>query len=63
MGNGRGRAVLERNVFIGAHAIVLRSVRTGENSVVADAHANVIVANNPARIIKHFTPFPEKSGN
>lgn len=53
--------MLENNVFIGAHAIILRNVRVGENSVVSagavvskDVPDNVIVAGNPAKIIREF---------
>jgi acetyltransferase-like isoleucine patch superfamily enzyme len=59
--NGRGGVVLEDNVFIGAHAIVLRNVKIGENSVISagavvtkDVPPNVIVAGNPARVIREF---------
>jgi maltose O-acetyltransferase len=61
--DGRGKVILERNVFLGSRAVVLRNVRIGENSIIAagavvteDIPANVIVAGNPARIIRSFEP-------
>jgi acetyltransferase-like isoleucine patch superfamily enzyme len=59
--DGRGGVTLENNVFVGANAIILRNVRVGENSVISagaivtkDVPPNVIVAGNPARIIREF---------
>jgi serine acetyltransferase len=55
--------VLGENVWIGDSAIVCKGVTIGENSVVgagavvaSDFPANVIVAGNPARIIKELDP-------
>jgi len=56
------RLVLRRGCWIGAHAIVLPQVgEVGENSIVAAGavvtkrvQANVIVAGNPARVIKNI---------
>jgi len=52
-----------RNVWLGDHATVLKGVTIGENSVVAaravvtrDVPANVVVAGNPARVIKELDP-------
>ena len=49
------------NVWIGMHALILKGVTIGENSVVAagaivnkDVPANVVVAGNPAVIVKHL---------
>ena len=49
------------NVWIGDHAMVLKGVTIGENSVVAagavvvkDVPANVVVAGNPAKIVKEL---------
>jgi len=57
-----GAVTLENNVFVGTYAIILRNVRVGENSIISagavvtkDVPKSVIVAGNPARIIKHFT--------
>jgi acyl-[acyl carrier protein]--UDP-N-acetylglucosamine O-acyltransferase len=51
--------VLERNVWVGGQAAVLPGVRIGENSVVGfravvtvDVPANVVVAGNPARVVR-----------
>jgi acetyltransferase-like isoleucine patch superfamily enzyme len=60
--NGRGGVVLEDNVFVGAHAIILRNVRIGENSIISagavvtkDVPRNVIAAGNPATITREFS--------
>jgi acetyltransferase-like isoleucine patch superfamily enzyme len=49
------------NVWLGDHATVLKGVTIGENSVVAaravvtrDVPANVVVAGNPARVVKEL---------
>jgi acetyltransferase-like isoleucine patch superfamily enzyme len=51
------------NVWLGDHSMVLKGVTIGENSVVAakavvtkDVPANVIVAGNPARVVKELDP-------
>jgi maltose O-acetyltransferase len=51
--------VLERNVWVGGQAAVLPGVRIGENSVVgfravvtSDVPPNVVVAGNPARVVR-----------
>jgi acetyltransferase-like isoleucine patch superfamily enzyme len=61
--DGKGKVILEKNVFVGAHAIILRNVRIGENAIIAagavvtkDVPPNVIVAGNPARIVREFAP-------
>lgn len=55
--------VLGDNVWIGDHATVLKGVRIGDNSVVAarsvvtsDVPDNVVVAGNPARVVKTLDP-------
>ena len=62
-----GRVILKKKVYIGAGAIILKNVTIGENSIVGagsvvteDVPPNVIVAGNPAKIIRSFTP---KSAN
>lgn len=51
------------NVWLGDHATVLKGVTIGANSVVAaqavvtrDVPANVVVAGNPARVVKELDP-------
>ena len=51
------------NVWVGDHAVVLKGVTIGANSVVAaravvtrDVPANVIVAGNPARVVRELDP-------
>jgi acetyltransferase-like isoleucine patch superfamily enzyme len=53
--------VIQDNVWIGMGAVVLKGVTIGENSIVAagaivtaDVPQNVVVAGNPARIVKQF---------
>ena len=53
--------VLERNVWVGGQAAVLPGVRIGENSVVgfravvtSDVPPNVVVAGNPARVVRRL---------
>lgn len=52
-----------RNVWLGDHATILKGVTIGDNSVVAaravvtrDVPANVVVAGNPARVVKELDP-------
>ena len=63
MPGGSAPIVLERGAWIGDSAIVLKGVRVGENSIVGagavvtkDVPPNVIVAGNPARVVKHLDP-------
>ena len=51
------------NVWLGDHCTVLKGVTIGENSVVAaravvtrDVPANVVVAGNPAKVVKELDP-------
>ena len=53
--------IIEDNVWIGMNAIILKGVTIGENSVVAagavvskSVPPNVVVAGNPAVIVKHL---------
>ena len=57
--------VLEDNVWIGDHATVLKGVHIGKNSIVAaravvvkDVPPNVVVAGNPARVVRRRFPDP-----
>ncbi len=53
--------ILEDNVFIGAHSIILKGVHIGKNSIIGAGSivtksipANQIWAGNPARFIKNI---------
>lgn len=55
--------IIEDNVWVGDHATVLKGVTIGKNSIVAacavvtkDVPANVIVAGNPAKVVKELDP-------
>jgi acetyltransferase-like isoleucine patch superfamily enzyme len=57
----RAPIVVEENVWIGAHALVLKGVRIGRDSVVGagtvvrvDVPSRVVVIGNPQRIVKRF---------
>jgi acetyltransferase-like isoleucine patch superfamily enzyme len=59
----RAPIVLERGAWIGDSAIVCKGVRVGENSIVGagavvtkDVPSNVVVAGNPARVVKKLDP-------
>ena len=61
--DGTGYVRLGRNVFVGSGSIIMRDVTIGDNAIVAagavvttDIPANSIVAGNPAKIIRYFTP-------
>jgi Acetyltransferase (isoleucine patch superfamily) len=52
---------LGNNVWLGDHAIVLKGVKIGDNSIVAagavvthDVPPNVVVAGNPAKVVKQL---------
>jgi len=54
------------NVWLAGQSAVLKGTRIGANSVVAfravasgDIPADVVVAGNPARVVKRFTPMPD----
>lgn len=56
--------VLEDNVWIGDGAVICKGVTIGHNSIVGagsvvagDVPSNVVVAGNPARILKQLDPF------
>jgi tetrahydrodipicolinate N-succinyltransferase len=58
---------LGANVWVGDHATVLKGVTIGDNSIVAagavvtsDVPANVVVAGNPAKVIKALDPDVER---
>lgn len=59
----RAPVTIGRNVWLGAHALILKGVHVGEDSVVgagavvrADVPAGVVVSGNPAAIVKRFDP-------
>jgi putative colanic acid biosynthesis acetyltransferase WcaB len=58
---GGGAPVIENNVIIGANSVIIGEIVIGENSiigagsvVVKNVPRNVIVAGNPAKLIKQF---------
>jgi acetyltransferase-like isoleucine patch superfamily enzyme len=58
--------VLEDNVWVGGQAFIAPGVRVGRNSVVglhavvfADVPRDVVVAGNPARIVRRFRSAPD----
>ena len=61
---GRSAAVLiEDDVFIGLNCLVLKGVTIGRGSVIGaasvvtkDVPAGVIVAGNPARVVRELNP-------
>lgn len=55
--------IIHNNVWLGDRATILKGVTIGENSVVAarsvvvkDVPANVVVAGNPAKVVKQLEP-------
>lgn len=55
--------IIKDNVWLGDHCTVLKGVTIGENSIVAanavvsrDVPANVVVAGNPATVVKSLDP-------
>lgn len=62
--------VIEKNVWIGARATIMKGVRIGENSVVGlgsvirkPVPANVVVIGNPQEIVKRFESERQLVGN
>ena len=62
--------VIERNVWIGAKATVMKGVRVGENSVIGlgsvvrkSVPSNVVVIGNPQQIVKSLLPKDKSSDN
>jgi acetyltransferase-like isoleucine patch superfamily enzyme len=60
---------LERRCWIGLNAIVLKGVTVGVDSIVAagamvtrDVPTGVVVAGNPAAVVKTFAPSPGREG-
>jgi acetyltransferase-like isoleucine patch superfamily enzyme len=59
--NGSGTVRLGNDVFVGVNSVVLMNVTVGDNSVIGagsvvtkDVPPNVVVAGNPARIIRRL---------
>ncbi|GAB3512662.1 hypothetical protein GCM10027341_53670 [Spirosoma knui] len=57
----RATVIIEENVFIGAHSLILKGVRIGRNSIIGAGSVvtnsvpnNQIWAGNPARFIKEI---------
>lgn len=63
---GDGEVIIGNNVFIGVNSVILRDVKIGDNAVVGagsivakDVPPCVVVAGNPAKIVKELAgPFP-----
>ncbi len=61
-----GSVAIGNNVFVGVNAIILKDVTVGDNSVIAagavvvkDVPTGVVVAGNPAKVIRILKgPFP-----
>lgn len=63
--NGEGAVTIGNKVFVGVNAVVLKGVTIGDNSVIAagavvssDVPKNVVVAGNPARIMREIKLAP-----
>lgn len=64
--NGDGVVIIGNNVFIGVNSVILRNVKIGDNAIIGagsvvnrDVPPCVVVAGNPAKIVKELTgPFP-----
>ena len=59
---GRGTVRLGHDVFVGVNSVILRDVTIGDYAIVGagsvvtrDVPPNVVVAGNPAKVIKEFT--------
>lgn len=55
------QVIIQNNVFVGAHCVILKGVNIGENSVIGAGSivsksipANVIAAGNPCKIVKEL---------
>jgi serine O-acetyltransferase len=64
--NAAGFPVFGDHVTIGAHAVVLGSIRVGDGSVIGansvvirDVPDNVVVAGSPAKIVRRLLPFEQ----
>lgn len=62
-GNTDGYPIIGANVVLGAHAVVLGSIRIGDGAVVGansvvtkDVPANMAVAGSPARVLRELAP-------
>ncbi len=60
--NGAGTVRLGNDVFVGVNSVILRDVTIGDYSIVGagsvvtkDVPPNVVVAGNPAKIIRELT--------
>ena len=64
--NGEGRVTIGDNVFVGVNAVIMRNVTVGSNSVIGagaivtkDVPPGVLVAGNPAKMIRELPkPYP-----
>jgi len=62
-----GKVVLEENVFVGTHAMILKGVHVGKNTIIGagavvthDVPANSVAAGNPCRVIMGIDEYYEK---
>ena len=60
--NGEGAVSIGNNVFIGVNSVILGNVTIGDNSIIGagsvvtkDVPPSVVVAGNPARVLKNLT--------
>ncbi len=66
---GIAPVVIEDDVWVGAHAMILKGVTVGARSVIAaravvvkDVPPDVVVAGCPARVVKQLTGDPDRTG-
>lgn len=63
---GEGKVTIGDNVFVGVNAVIMRNVTVGSNSVIGagaivtkDVPPGVLVAGNPAKVIRELPkPYP-----
>jgi acetyltransferase-like isoleucine patch superfamily enzyme len=62
-----GKVVIEDNVFIGAHTVILKGVRIGRNTIIGagsvvthDIPADSVAAGNPCKVVMSISEYYEK---